>query len=195
MRQIDLIQSLDAWDQKGRRVFTIGDLRKIFPDEKSSTFETRLRQIISQSNSPLARPVRGIYVNRFSRMPATNLLEEVARAMRRGHKSYISLESALSEHGMISQIPVGRLTVMTTGRGGTFDTCYGTIEFTHTYRPASQFIDRIVDTGRPLGIASIDLALEDAKNVKRNLSLIIPDEDEESRVEPAKEGCEYAELQ
>ncbi len=41
------------------------------------------------------------------------------------------LESALSEYGVISQIPIDRLTIMTTGRKGHYKTPYGTIEFTH----------------------------------------------------------------
>ncbi len=33
-----------------------------------------------------------------------------------GEYNYVSLESMLSEYGLISQIPIDRLTVMTTGR-------------------------------------------------------------------------------
>lgn len=43
-------------------------------------------------------------------------LELVAR----GEYNYISLESALSEYGIISQIPIDRLTIMTTGRKGEY---------------------------------------------------------------------------
>ena len=82
----------------------------------------------------------------------THTLENVAKAMRRGEYNYVSLESALSEYGVISQIPM-RLTVMTTGRKGEVNTPFGTIEFTHTSRPIHDILDDIHDIGRPLRLA------------------------------------------
>ena len=46
----------------------------------------------------------------------TYKLESVAVALRGGKYSYISLETALSEYGIINQMMLGHLTVMTTGR-------------------------------------------------------------------------------
>ena len=65
----------------------------------------------------LMRAVSGVYVNALSANGFTHTLENIAKAMRRGEYSYVSLESALSEYGVISQIPM-RLTIMTTGRKG-----------------------------------------------------------------------------
>jgi len=48
----------------------------------------------------------------------------------------------LSEYGVISQIPLDRLTVMTTGRKGIYKTIYGTIEFTHTKRSVENILDQ-----------------------------------------------------
>ena len=59
--------------------------------------------------------------------------------MRRGEYSYISLETMLSEYGAISQVPIDRLTVMTTGRKGEYETPFGVIEFTHTKRKYSRY--------------------------------------------------------
>ncbi|PHM28446.1 hypothetical protein [Xenorhabdus budapestensis] len=69
--------------------------------------------------------------------------KDLAKAMRRGEYNYVSLESALSEYGAISQIPIDRLTVMTTGRKGTYKTPFGIIEFTHTKRSAPNIICNI----------------------------------------------------
>ncbi|HGS5457581.1 TPA: hypothetical protein ACN32Y_004777 [Vibrio parahaemolyticus] len=84
-------------------------------------------------NQILERVARGIYLYTLSKDRfSANTLEIIAKTLRRGEYSYVSLESALSEYGVISQIPMDRLTVMTTGRKGEYKTRYGVIEFTHT---------------------------------------------------------------
>ncbi len=60
-----------------------------------------------------------VYPFTLSRHKGGNTIEYVAKSLRRGEYNYISLESALSKYGVISQIPIDRLTVMTTGRKGT----------------------------------------------------------------------------
>ena len=78
-----------------------------------------------------------------------------------GHYSYVSLESALSLYGAISQVPIDRLTVLTTGREGEFKTPFGVIEFTHTKRSVSEIIENVVQTGRPLRLATRITAYRD----------------------------------
>lgn len=68
--------------------------------------------------------------------------------------NYINLESALSECGIISQISIDRLPIMTTDRKGEYKTSYGVIEFTHTKRSVTDILDNINSVGRPLRIAS-----------------------------------------
>ncbi|WP_422139500.1 hypothetical protein [Endozoicomonas sp. ALC020] len=68
-------------------------------------------------------------------------VQSIAIALRRGDYNYISLESALSEYGAISQIPVDRLTIMTTGRKGEYKTPFGVLEFTHTRRSVADILD------------------------------------------------------
>lgn len=83
------------------------------------------------------------------------------------------MESILSEYGVISQIPVSRLTVMTTGRSGVHKTPYGTIEFTHTKRPIPELLERTMEAkGRPLRIATKRAAVRDLVRVGRNVNLI-----------------------
>ncbi|WP_422135665.1 hypothetical protein [Endozoicomonas sp. ALD040] len=61
---------------------------------------------------------------------------------------------------------------MTTGRKGEYKTPFGTIEFTHTKRPASKIIDCIDSNGRPLRMASKEADWRDLKRVGRNTHLV-----------------------
>ena len=168
MNQTNAIQRLTAYDRKGRHVFTKGDLAKVFHEDSERALDAGLNRLVRQGI--LARAVNGIYVNTLSGNPHT--LECIAKAMRRGEYNYVSLESALSEYGVISQIPVDRLTVMTTGRKGEYRTPFGTIEFTHTGRSVPDVISDIHVTGRPLKVAAKLKAYRDLKRVGRNTHLV-----------------------
>lgn len=115
----------------------------------------------------LKRACRGVYVNPFAKSQDSHTIERIALALRRGEYNYLSLESALSEYGMISQIPIDRLTVMTTGRKGIYHTPWGTIELTHTKRAVSEIVKSLRETGRPLRIAMPQAAWRDLKRVGR----------------------------
>lgn len=170
MNQLIARDRFDAWDKQGRTVFTLGDLAKLFPEDNRKTLQEGVNRL--RRHGILEGVARGTYVYRHARTPVTYRIEAIARALRRGEYSYVSLESALSEYGAISQIPVDRLTVMTTGRKGTFHTSYGTIEFTHTSRPLTQLMGRMRDVGRPLRMATPMAAWEDLKRVGRNTHLV-----------------------
>jgi hypothetical protein len=88
----------------------------------------------------LERVSRGIYLFSFARSRDSHMIEHIAKALRRGVYNYVSLESALSEYGVISQIMMDRLTVMTSGCSGEYCTPYGIIEFTHTKRAANDIV-------------------------------------------------------
>ena len=70
----------------------------------------------------------------LSRLSKRYLIEKVAVCLRCGEYGYVSLESALAEYGAILQIPMSRITVMTTGRSAEIGMPYGVIEFTRTAR-------------------------------------------------------------
>ncbi len=148
-------------------VFTTRDLGKAF-DEKPDVLNVTLNRLVQAG--VLVRAARGVYVHKFA--PNQNdLLEHIAKAIRRSSHSYVSLESALSQYSVISQLPQ-RLTVMTTGRKGVFDTPFGTIEFTHTQRSPLDIQNGCVDVGRPLRLASKETAYLDLKRVGQNLDLV-----------------------
>ncbi len=109
----------------------------------------------------------------------SNRLEAVARQLRAMDYSYVSLESRLSELGLISQIP-GVLTLMSSGRSGRCETAYGTIEFTHTVRDVPSLIDLgqvIFDPERGIHLATAERARSDLRRVGRNLDLLQPEEE------------------
>ena len=175
MKALEAVKILTLWDRRDRSVFAVADLRRIFPERSEKTFSEGLRRLVAQG--VFERAARGVYVNALSRRSRRYLIEEIAACMRRGEYSYVSLESALSEFGAISQVPVSRITIMTTGRGGLIETRYGDIEFTHTARPVRDILDNtLVMEDRPLRIARIEAALRDLKRVGRNLHMVDMDE-------------------
>ena len=177
MRTVEAIKTLAEWDRRGRIVFALSDLRNLFPHQSDKTLSESLRRLVR--NGLLERATNGVFVNPLSSHSRVDLLEEVACAIRNGEYNYISLECALSEWGVISQIPQAYLTVMTTGRKGVFETPYGTVEFTHTQRCATDIVNNTVRRDRPLRLATAPAALRDLRRVGRNLHLVDLDEMQE----------------
>ncbi len=159
------------WDEANRSVFTKHDLAKLFPEDNSKTLSEGLNRLIK--SKILKRACTGIYVNANAHSNDGYMIEKIAKALRPGHYNYVSLESMLSEYGAISQIPVDRLTVMTTGRKGIYKTAYGVIEFTHTKRSVSVILNSTKTIeNRPLRVATKKAAWRDLKRVGRNTHLV-----------------------
>lgn len=174
MRQSEAIKILHEWDQQGRFLFTTQDLLKLFHPTRPRLLGQVIRRI---TNAGLLKTIcHGVYLFSFSQHSLSRVLEAVAIMLRRGEYNYLSLESMLSEYDLISQIPVSRLTIMTTGRSGVFDTPYGTIEFTHTNRNRINILENtLIDETRPLRLATRETALRDLRRVGRNLHLLNPE--------------------
>jgi len=172
MKRMELITSLMNLERRGVFVLTKKDIGKLFPLEDEKSMEKSLQRMVK--DGLLIKAARGIYINALvASRHKSWMLENIAKALRPGKLSYVSLESMLSEHGVISQIPLSRLTVMTTGAGGIHDTPYGTIEFTHTKRSIPEILDRtIFIKDRPLRIAKKQAAVTDLLRVGRNTDMI-----------------------
>ncbi len=179
MNRIELIEALRRMDRlRGLCTHPVRS-RKAIPRRERETLEKSLARMVE--SGLLVRASKGVYVNPDARSRTSWILEDIALVLRRGCYSYVSLESALSEYGLISQIPM-RLTVMTSGRGGTYETPYGTIEFTHTQRGVPDILDRSVkDATRPLRVARKRAAVQDLLRVGRNTNML--DEDELAELE------------
>lgn len=172
MNRQETISVLNKWDKKNKYVFTISMLSKLFNSESPKTFHEGLKRLVHAGI--LTHACRGIYVNENASSMDAYTLERIALLLRQGAYNYVSLESALSDYGMISQIMIDRLTVMTTGRKYLYNTTFGVIEFTHTKRTVSDILSNTYQIeNRPLRIATQETALRDLKRVGRNLHLII----------------------
>ena len=185
MTKIELIRKLSELDRRSIHVLARRDIEKLFPDEGVKSMEKSLQRMVS--DGLLQRVAKGLYVNPAASSKNRWLAEEIAKALRPGCLSYVSLESILSEYGAISQIPISRMTVMTTGRSGVHETPFGTIEFTHTKRARSEILGRtLAPKGRPLRIATRSAAVRDLLRVGRNANMLIHDElEDESEGETA----------
>jgi predicted transcriptional regulator of viral defense system len=171
MKKMELFRKLAELDKRGVHILARRDLEKLFPEEGEKAMEKSLQRMVA--DGLLQRAAKGLYVNPAATSKNRWIAEEIAKALRPGKLSYVSLESILSEYGVISQIPVNRMTVMTTGKSGTIETPYGTIEFTHTKRRAVEIIKRTLFTkGRPLRIATKQAAVRDLLRVGRNANMI-----------------------
>ncbi|MEX2443126.1 MAG: type IV toxin-antitoxin system AbiEi family antitoxin domain-containing protein [Alkalispirochaeta sp.] len=153
-------------------LFSATDLRPLMPEQSDQAFRRLLSRAVR--SGVLERICRGIYLYPYVDYQRGYELCHAAARLRAGTLTYISLESALSNAGIISQVPVGHLTLMTTGRSSTIS-CgrYGVIECIHTKRSIDRFSgDLIYDPACRLWRASPALAVRDLKAVGRSLDLV-----------------------
>ena len=175
MNKEQAINVLREHDRKGKYIFANRELHKLFPEDSFKTFNEGLKRLVK--SGVLKHACRDVYVNEVARQFDSYTIERIAKTLRRGEYNYVSLESMLSEYGVISQILIDRITIMTTGRKGIYKTIYGVIEFTHTKRTVIDILESTSKVNdRPLRMASKETALRDLKRVGRNMNLINPEE-------------------
>lgn len=122
----------------------------------------------------LERVCRGIYLYPVPDYPTGHLLFHAAARLRAGEFNYISLETVLCDAGVISQVPMNWISIMTSGRSHVVD-CgnHGHVEFVHTaQRPADVGGELTYDPDRRLWCASVRQALRDMKATRRSLELV-----------------------
>lgn len=176
MKLTTTMNGLRPLERRGIRVLSKNDLAKLEPGQHPKALEKSIQTALNAGL--IERAARGFYVIKAAaeRSPSY-LLDELARAMRPGQMCYLSLESVLSQHGIISQIPINTITVMTTGRSGRIETPYGVVDYVHTKRPLRSILDNTVtDPKQPLRIATRQAALRDLLRVGRNTNMIDWDE-------------------
>jgi len=173
MQPIKLIRSwLSEHANSTHYLFTLKDLRALFPNLSDAAFKTLLSR--SVSSGLFTRVCRNVYLFKKA-MPSDGLLLfHVAALIRADAFNYVSLETILSEVGIISQIPMNWISVMSSGRSHII-ACgeFGTIEFIHTKQKPSDLIDALsYDKRSGIWKASPSLALRDMKRTHRNCDLI-----------------------
>ena len=120
----------------------------------------------------LTKVANGLYATEKSKH-TDGMLYMMVTYLRPDEVNYLSNESVLCNLSIISQQMLDRITVMTTGRSGTFKTPFGVIEFTHTKRdPASIAKSTFKPNGVPIRMANKHVAVRDLKRIGRNINMI-----------------------
>ena len=182
MRRRDLDERLAQADAAGVWAFTPPSFSALMGGIQPAYLKLMMKRLSDQRI--LIRAARGVYVNPHARSLPPDVRRGLLRFLRPREITYVSLESKLSEAGVISQITTA-LTCMTTGSSGRFETPWGAVEFIHTDRTIEVGTDVTAQDDGTLE-ATIRTAARDLRRVGRNLDLI----DEESLAEAvAEEGA------
>jgi len=119
----------------------------------------------------LRRAAKGVYVNPYARCLPEDVRLGLVPLLRPREVSYVSLESRLSEEGIISQASTA-LTLMTTGGTHLFRTPWGDVDFVHTERPATPAGGVVSRPGTDVPHATLARAYDDLVRVARNVGLV-----------------------
>ena len=159
--------SLERLTDPQHYLFSVGDFSVLFPQKTPGALMVLLGRAVK--NGSLERVCRGYYIYPKTAYPRELLLFHLAARLRSDYFCYLSLETVLSEDGIISQIPLGCITLMTSGRSGIIN-CgkFGRIEFTHTKKTPSSIGHLLTyDFRYGLWRASVELALSDLRMTGR----------------------------
>lgn len=153
-------------------LFGPADFSPAFPELSPDA----LKMLVSRSASDgLLEPMcRGVYAYARAPYPRGTALYHAAAKLRAGTFNYISLESALSDAGVISQVLPQWITLMSGGRSALVRCgTWGTIEFVHTRKKPEDLVGQLTyDRSCRLWRASVALAVSDMKACRRPLDLI-----------------------
>lgn len=153
-------------------LFSIRDFYAVFPDLSYSALKALLSR--AEKSELLKRVCRGIYLNPRVSYPKGLLLYHAAAKLRAGYFTYISLETALSDAGVISQVLQNWITLMSSGRTYTYS-CgdFGTIECVHTKKEPKAIAGELhYDSRCRLWRASVEQAIQDMRDLRRPMDLI-----------------------
>ena len=124
-------------------LFAVSDFRALLPDLNSNALKTLLSR--AQADELLKRVCRGIYFYDRVEYPRGFILYHTASRLRAEHFNYISLETVLSDEGIISQMPINRITIMSSGRSSIINCAsLGSIEFVHTKKKPDSLAGRLI---------------------------------------------------
>jgi len=150
---------------------------------KEDNSASRMLLMRAVSAGILHNPTRRIYVFSPAERINPQTIYKIARKLRSGHLNYLSLESVLSESGRISQMPIDRITIMTSGRSQVFELeGIGVVEFTHTKKSMDTLARNLIwDEDIGMFRVSPGTALRDLKRIGRNLDMVEDEEEKEEK--------------
>ncbi|MDR1124269.1 MAG: hypothetical protein LBL61_06810 [Elusimicrobiota bacterium] len=175
-----LNNALENLSDKDHYIFSVSDFYQLFPKITPAALGMLLSR--AAKSGIFERICKGFYIYPEAPYERGFELYHTAARLREDTFCYLSLESVLSEAGVISQIPLGWITLMTEGRSGVIN-CgkYGKIEFIHTKKNPENLSGRLIyDKRYKLWRASLSLALEDMRSAQRPLDLIDTEDKNES---------------
>ncbi|MDR2965695.1 MAG: hypothetical protein LBU88_07960 [Treponema sp.] len=162
-----LMSNLEKLADPQHYLFSVSDFSALFPNKTQAALLVLLGRAVK--NGFLEKVCRGYYIFYKTAYPKDLLLFHLAARLRSDYFCYLSLESVLSENGIISQIPLGCITLMTTGRSGIIK-CgrFGRIEFTHT-KKSPEDVGHLLTYDFRCGLwrASTQLAMQDLRATGR----------------------------
>ncbi len=153
-------------------LFPFRGLKALYPNLSDNAFKALISRAVNAGH--LARLCRGLFLYKRAMPPSGLILFHVAALLRANELNYISLETALSDAGVISQIPMNSISIMSSGRSNIIS-CgdYGRIEFVHTSQKPNTIMNRLIyDANCRLWRASVPLAIRDMRATHRNCDLI-----------------------
>ena len=169
-----LAQLLEHLATAEQYLFTPGDLRGAFPGQSPGAFKALLSR--AEKSGLLNRVCRGLYLYpQVADGEGAGLVLFHAAARLRAHAfNYLSLETVLSDAGIISQIPMDWITLISSGRSNLVACgAFGHIEFIHTKRrPADLAGELTYDPRCRLWRGAVTLALLDMRLTRRGTELI-----------------------
>jgi len=167
-----LLNWLEQNANKEHYLFLINDLRIICSELSEEAFRTLLSRVVKLGY--LERVSRRLYAFKSSNYSNGLLLFHAAAYLRSNEFNYISLETVLSDAGVISQLPINSIFVMSSGRSNRISCgIFGIIEFIHTSQKPTEIMDELsYDSNCRMWRASVRQALRDMKKTQRNMDLI-----------------------
>ena len=169
-----LSNALAALADGDRYLFTLSDLKCVLPEHSQEAFKALLSR--SVRTGILQRVCYGLYLFPPAVKDTGSILFHAAAKLRAHCFNYLSLETVLSDAGIISQIPMNWITLRSSCRSQVID-CgeFGHIEFIHTKKKPSDVAKFLVyDPRCRLWRASVDLAIRDMRATGRNTDLMEP---------------------
>jgi predicted transcriptional regulator of viral defense system len=167
-----LVKILTELADENHYLFSLTDLKGALPQHGPGEFKALLSRAVKGGS--LNRVCRGIYLYPQVKYRKGMVLFHTAARLRAGEFNYISLETALSDAGVISQVPLNWITLMSSGRSHIVD-CgdFGSIEFVHTKKRPEALTDQLIyDAPSRLWRASVTLAIKDMLATRRSTDLI-----------------------
>ena len=179
MNEIDAIKELARLSFLNKYVYRRDELGRLFK-LKDDSLENIITQLL---NDGILWPATdNIFVYRLFDSSKRDIIGDIATTLRPMEYNYESFESAASQWSIISQIPMSRMMVATTGDSGEITINGGVvIEFIHICGDALEIAKRYIDREPrcALPIANKKACLNDLLQFNRSLDLIDWEEAEE----------------